>query len=280
MIFENRRSNVAAGHVDACDAKVVPEFCYPLPKPAVREVVMRGPLAELNVLCNRREKPNVVIVGAPGVGKSTLVAQYAFYAPEKRPIYRLDVAGLVSGTSYRGQLEERLDAVMASMEAIGGMLFVDEIHSLADIGASRGSMSALDQLKTWIVGRSVALIGATTNEEFACIARDKAFMRRLSVLRLREPSKHSVRRCCSEMVERTPALRALNLEVDKVLSWVDEKLPNGSYPDKLVDLLDYVDACFSVAPIFPSEVESKSSFAVEEIFEHYLDVYAGGMVVS
>ncbi|HEV3250630.1 MAG TPA: AAA family ATPase, partial [Puia sp.] len=146
------------------------------------------------ILC-RRSKPNVLIVGEPGVGKSALVDGFAqAIVQQKVPqilnnacIFELDSGALIAGASYKGEIEDRLKSIIGEIKQFDkAILFIDEIHTLIDKNGSAGG--AIGLLKPELARGEITVIGATTMDEYRkYIETDEAFNRRFELLMVEEP---------------------------------------------------------------------------------------------
>jgi len=146
------------------------------------------------ILC-RKTKPNVIIVGEPGVGKTALIEGFAAdivkgnvpLMLEEAELLELDTGALLAGTSYKGEVEDRLKKVIAECKMkTKAILFIDEIHSLLDANGSAGNVANL--LKPELARGEITVIGATTQEEYRKIIEpERAFNRRFEVLTVEEP---------------------------------------------------------------------------------------------
>ena len=147
-------------------------------------------------ILNQKKCRNVAIVGPAGAGKSALVEAIALRmigddmpALKGKRISRLELGALVAGTKYRGQFEERLQAVLKRVEGDEGViLFIDELHCLKGLGAAEGSADASNLLKQSLAQGAMQVIGATTPEEYSLIEQDRALARRFEVVPVAETS--------------------------------------------------------------------------------------------
>ena len=152
------------------------------------------------VLCilSRKSKNSAVLVGAPGVGKTAIAEGLAQRIARGEVsgvlagarVVEINVAAMISGTSYRGEFEERFTGVIAEAEAGKVVLFVDEIHMLLGAGRTSGScMDASNMLKPALARGRVRCLGATTHAEYQqYFLRDKALERRFQKVHVAEPS--------------------------------------------------------------------------------------------
>ena len=150
------------------------------------------------ILC-RRKKNNPVLIGEPGVGKTAIVEGLAqkiinFDVPRflyGKRILDLDLAGVVSGTKYRGQFEERVKAIMNEIETSNDIiLFIDELHTIIGAGSASGSLDASNMFKPALSRGEIHCIGATTLDEYRkYIERDGALDRRFQKVNILPPTK-------------------------------------------------------------------------------------------
>jgi ATP-dependent Clp protease ATP-binding subunit ClpC len=227
-------------------------------------VVGRG--AEMMAIARflqRTSKRNVIVTGEAGVGKTAVVeglAQRLIGAgtPDflrRLRIVQLSVADLVSGTKYRGDMEERVQAIIEEAVADPDLvLFFDEIHLMMKAGAAGGTpLDIANLLKPALAREDFRCIGATTNEEFdRYVKDDAAFMRRFQVLRLGEPSEAEALEICREWARRLEAIQQVVVEADAVEAAVSlsARLIRGrSLPDKAIDLLENAAAYVKVATL-------------------------------
>lgn len=202
----------------------------------------------IEVLC-RRSKPNVIIVGEPGVGKTALIEGFAEeivqgHVPEllkNATLLELDTGALLAGTSYKGEIEDRLKKVINECKKMEkAILFIDEIHSLLDSKGSAGNVANL--LKPELARGEITVIGATTQEEYRKIIEpEKAFNRRFEVLHVEEPDDAT----CVKMIDvlLDGYKQHHNVEVEKSALpecvRLSKRYAKGKkLPDAAIDLLD------------------------------------------
>lgn len=211
-----------------------------------------GRRAEITALARhlqRTIKRNVVVIGEAGVGKTAIVEGLAqSLADENAPdflkalrIVQINVADLLSGTKYRGELEERVQGLIKeAIEEPNIVIFFDEIHLLMGGGGSPSDMANI--LKPALSREDFRCIGATTFDEFeAHIKPDSAFMRRFQILRLDEPTKEEAIEICRKWASRIERLQQVVFTDDAITSAVElsAKFIRGrSLPDKAIDLLE------------------------------------------
>ncbi|HZH73485.1 MAG TPA: ATP-dependent Clp protease ATP-binding subunit, partial [Mariniphaga sp.] len=202
----------------------------------------------IEVLC-RRSKPNVIIVGEPGVGKTALVEGLAHeIVKDNVPamlnnaiLLELDTSLLFAGTAYKGEIEDRLKKVITECKKLDkAILFIDEIHTLLDNKGNGGNVANL--IKPELARGEITVIGATTHEEYRKIIEpEQAFNRRFEVLAIEEPNADTCVKMISVLLDNYKSYH--NIEVDK------EALPEcvrlakryakgKKLPDAAIDLLD------------------------------------------
>ncbi|HSA34047.1 MAG TPA: AAA family ATPase, partial [bacterium] len=148
---------------------------------------------------SRRTKNNPVLIGAPGVGKTAIVEGLAQRIVrgdvpttlERKELFELDLAALVSGAKFRGEFEERLKAVLKAVQESDGriILFIDELHAIVGAGKAEGSMAAGDMLKPMLARGELRCIGATTLDEYRkYIEKDAALERRFQPVLVNPPT--------------------------------------------------------------------------------------------
>lgn len=201
---------------------------------------------------SRRTKNNPVLIGEPGVGKTAIVEGIAIRiingdVPEglkNKQLVVLDTGSLVAGTSYRGQFEERLKAIVKEVvEAEGNiLLFIDEIHTLVGAGATEGSLDASNILKPALARGELHLIGATTLDEYQkYIEKDAALERRFQKVFVSEPSVEdtiSILRGLKEKYEIHHGVRITDAAIIAAAELSNRYINDRFLPDKAIDLID------------------------------------------
>ena len=144
------------------------------------------------------EKNNPVLIGEPGVGKTAIVEGLAIRIINKlvprilwgERVLSLDLAGLIAGTKYRGQFEERMKNLISELESLSNtIIFIDELHTIVGAGATTGSLDAANLFKPALARGEIQIIGATTlNEYRKFIEKDGALERRFQKIIINQPS--------------------------------------------------------------------------------------------
>jgi len=200
------------------------------------------------ILC-RRSKPNVLIIGDPGVGKTALVDGFALaILQQKVPqhlynarIFELDTGSLVAGASYKGEVEERLKSIIAEIKLFDkAILFIDEIHNLIDKqGAAAGTVNLL---KPELARGELTLIGATTRDEYRkYIEPDEAFNRRFELLSVDEPDETICYQMIKAIIPRYEKHHSILVPEDTIkesIRLAKRYIKDRRLPDAAIDLAD------------------------------------------
>jgi ATP-dependent Clp protease ATP-binding subunit ClpA len=228
----------------------------------------------VQVLCRRR-KNNPVFVGDPGVGKTAMAEGFALKIHENDVpemfsdyrIYALDLGGLLAGTKFRGDFEQRLKSVISAlMEKENAVLFIDEIHTIVGAGAtSGGSMDASNILKPALSSGELRVIGSTTYEEYKNhFEKDRALSRRFEKIEIAEPTEAESIRILKGLKSRYEEHHEI-IYTDKALKTavtLSNKYLNDRYlPDKAIDVIDEAGAYIRISgssnrrKINPTDIE-------------------------
>lgn len=203
-------------------------------------------------ILSRRTKNNPVLVGEPGVGKTAIAEGLAMRiiegdVPEilaDKRIVALDMPGLVAGTKYRGEFEERMKRVMEEVRRSDGqiVLFIDELHTLVGAGAAEGAIDASNIMKPALSRGELQCIGATTRDEYRkYIERDAALARRFQMVKVEQPSVEEAVEILKGLRSRYESHHKVEitdhaLEAASRLS--DRYITDRFLPDKAIDLID------------------------------------------
>jgi len=205
----------------------------------------------MQILC-RRTKNNPCLIGEPGVGKTAIAEGLALRIVsgdipdllKNKRIVALDLAGLVAGTKYRGEFEERMKKVMEEVRKAEGqvVLFIDELHTLVGAGAAEGAIDASNIMKPALARGELQCIGATTQDEFRkYIEKDAALERRFQAVKVKEPSEEEAVDIMKGLRERYEAHHQVEITDDAITAAVQlsqRYISDRSLPDKAIDLID------------------------------------------
>lgn len=203
------------------------------------------------VILSRRRKNNPVLIGEAGVGKTAIAEGLAQRiarrdVPESladKQILQLDLAGLVAGTKFRGEFEERLKRVIDEATSDKKLiLFIDELHLLSGAGAGDGAMDAANILKPALSRGQIRLIGATTNDEYRKnIEKDAALARRFQTIEVEPPSLADTVKIIEglrEKYEKHHGIKLSDAVITEAARLAERYLPERFQPDKTLDLID------------------------------------------
>jgi ATP-dependent Clp protease ATP-binding subunit ClpC len=215
-------------------------------------VVGREPqIRRVITILNRRTKNNPVLIGEPGVGKTAIVEGLAQRivsedVPDSlldKRIILLDLAGMIAGTKYRGEFEERLKKVMSELEQDKKtIVFIDELHLIVGAGAAEGAMDAGNILKPALARGKIQLIGATTTAEYTKhIEKDAALERRFQPVTVPEatPSESlAILKGLRRHYEEFHGVTVHDEVLDDIVTLAKRYIQDRYMPDKAIDLLD------------------------------------------
>ena len=207
-------------------------------------------------ILSRRTKNNPVLIGDPGVGKTAIaegIAQRIVNdeVPETlagKRLLMLDLAGMVAGTKYRGEFEERMKSVIDEVTEAGQdlILFIDELHTVVGAGAAEGSMDASNMLKPALARGELHVIGATTINEYRTnIEKDAALERRFQPVLIDEPSVEETIEILSGLRDRYEAFHRVRITPEAIVAAAelsDRYISDRYMPDKAIDLIDQASA--------------------------------------
>ncbi|MDQ2672181.1 MAG: AAA family ATPase [Actinomycetota bacterium] len=207
-------------------------------------------------ILSRRTKNNPVLIGDPGVGKTAIVEGIAQRVvndevPETladKRVLQLDLAGLVAGTQYRGQFEERLKKVIEEIRehSEDAIVFIDELHTVVGAGAAEGSMDASNMLKPALARGELRVVGATTIDEYRKnIEKDAALERRFQPVLVGEPSVDDTVEILRGLKDRYEAHHRVKITEEAIVAAAelsDRYITGRFLPDKAIDLIDQAAA--------------------------------------
>ena len=227
------------------------------------------------ILC-RRKKNNPILIGEPGVGKSAIAEGLAQLIARRRTspllfnkrIFRLDMTSIVAGTKYRGQFEERIQALLHELEQNPDIIvFIDEIHTIIGAGSTPGSMDAANIMKPALARGLVQCIGATTLDEYRnSIERDGALERRFQRVMI-EPSTEAetldILKNIKERYEDYHHVRYTDEALVACVKLTGRYISERAFPDKAIDAMDEVGSKVHLqhAVIPPSIIEKEKELA-------------------
>lgn len=202
-------------------------------------------------ILSRRKKNNPILIGEPGVGKSAIVEGLAQRIVEKKVswlllnkrVISLDMAGLVAGTKYRGQFEERLKAVINELQQHQDIiLYIDEIHTMVGAGNAQGSMDAANMLKPALSRGEIQCIGSTTIDEYRkTIEKDGTLERRFQKVMVAPTSAEDtleILRNIRDRYEEHHNVRFTDDALEACVALTDRYVTDRNFPDKAIDALD------------------------------------------
>lgn len=208
----------------------------------------------IEILC-RRKKNNPILIGEPGVGKSAIAEGLAQLIAKRRTspllfnkrLLRLDMTSIVAGTKYRGQFEERIQALLKELEENPNIIvFIDEIHTIIGAGSTPGSMDAANIMKPALARGLIQCIGATTLDEYRnSIEKDGALERRFQKV-LIEPSTETetlaILQNIKQRYEDHHHVRYTDAALEACVRLTSRYITERQLPDKAIDALDEVGA--------------------------------------
>ena len=205
-------------------------------------------------ILSRRKKNNPILIGEPGVGKSAIVEGIALKIVSNeagvldgKRIVALDIAAMVAGTTYRGQFEERMKAVIDELRKHPEViLFIDEIHTIIGAGNAQGSLDAANILKPALARGEVQCIGATTTNEYrTSIEKDGALERRFQKVSVRPTTKEETLSILRRLNKHYADYHHVTYPDESLRAAVDlaeRYLTDRAFPDKAIDVMDEAGA--------------------------------------
>lgn len=215
-------------------------------------VIGRGEeISRVVQILSRRTKNNPCLIGEPGVGKTAIVEGLAQriasgLVPETvqgKRVVTLDLSGMVAGSKYRGEFEERIKKVIAEVISAGNvLLFIDELHTIIGAGGAEGAIDASNILKPSLARGEIQLIGATTLEEYRkYIEKDAALERRFQPVRVEEPTEEQAVEILKGLrgsYERHHHVKITDEGIEAAVKMSSRYITDRFLPDKAIDLMD------------------------------------------
>lgn len=252
--------NVVGAKPTKSNTPYLDKFSYDLTKAAkdgsLDPVVGRDKeITRLMEILGRRKKNNPVLIGEPGVGKSAIVEGLALMIAKgdqsslffNKRVLSLDITGIVAGTKYRGQFEERIKGVIKELERNPNIIvFIDEIHTLIGAGGAEGSMDAANIMKPALARGFIQCIGATTlNEYRKSIEKDGALERRFQKIIVEPTTAEETLEILHNIKEKYEEHHNVSYTDEALKACVklaDRYMHDRSFPDKAIDVMDEAGA--------------------------------------
>ena len=215
-------------------------------------------IARIMQILSRRTKNNPCLIGETGVGKTAIVEGLALRiangsvpdAMKSKKILTLDLAGMVAGSKYRGEFEDRMKKLIREVKTVGNViLFLDEVHTIIGAGGAEGAIDASNMLKPSLARGEIQLIGATTIAEYRkYIEKDAALERRFQPITVEEPTKEQCMAILEGIQPKYEAHHGVSIEKEALEAAVElskRYVTDRNLPDKAIDILD--EACSKVS---------------------------------
>ena len=226
-------------------------------------------IERLAQILSRRKKNNPVLIGEPGVGKSAIVEGLALAIIQRKVsrvlfdkrVVSLDMAGLVAGTKYRGQFEERIKAVIDEISSNPDViLFIDEIHNIVGAGNAAGSMDAANLLKPALARGEIQCIGATTLDEYRKnIEKDGALERRFQKVMVEPTTAEETLAILNNIkgkYEEHHGVIYTQEAIENCVKLTERYISERNFPDKAIDALDEAGSRVHISNIVvPKEID-------------------------
>ena len=270
------------------DTPALDKFGYDMTKAAAEgkldPVIGReNEIERLAQILSRRKKNNPVLIGEPGVGKSAIVEGLALRINQRKVsrilfdkrVVSLDMAGMVAGTKYRGQFEERIKAVLDELSKNPDIiLFIDEIHTIVGAGGAPGSMDAANMLKPALARGEIQCIGATTLDEYRKnIEKDGALERRFQKVMVEPTTPEETLQILQQVKEKYEKHHNVSYTDEALQACVDltqRYVSDRNFPDKALDALDEAGSRVHITNIVVPEEIERLEKEVDEITDEKL----------
>ncbi len=208
-------------------------------------------IERVSQVLSRRKKNNPVLIGEPGVGKTAIAeglaqkinAKEVPHVLENKRVVTLDMGGIVAGTKYRGQFEERVKAIMNELtQNLDVIIFIDELHTIVGAGSAEGTLDASNLFKPALSRGELQCIGATTLDEYRkYIEKDGALERRFQTIMVEPPSLEDtidILKGLRPKYEEHHRVKYTDLTIESAATMADRYLQDRYQPDKSLDVID------------------------------------------
>ncbi|MBM3278353.1 MAG: ATP-dependent Clp protease ATP-binding subunit [Candidatus Handelsmanbacteria bacterium] len=229
-------------------------------------------------ILSRRKKNNPILIGDPGVGKTAIVEGLAQRIVEKRVpqilldkrLVTLDMGGVVAGTKYRGQFEERIKAVLNELQQNPDVvIFIDELHTIVGAGSAEGTLDASNMFKPALARGELQCIGATTLDEYRkYIEKDGALERRFQTIMVEPPSVEDTIEIVKGLrtsYEAHHHVRYADQVVAYAVRQADRYISERYLPDKAIDVIDETGSRVHLARLSPPEEIGRLEGEIQEL---------------
>ena len=235
-------------------------------------------IERVSQVLSRRKKNNPVLIGEPGVGKTAIVEGLAQRIVERRVpqvladkrLVTLDMGGIVAGTKYRGQFEERIKAVMNELQQSKDVIiFIDELHTIVGAGSAEGTLDASNMFKPALSRGELQCIGATTLDEYRkYIEKDGALERRFQTIVVEAPSVEdtiAILRGLKASYESHHMVSYTDEAIENAVTMADRYISDRHLPDKAIDVIDETGSRVRLARLNPPEEIKELELEIEEV---------------
>ncbi|MFA6422400.1 MAG: AAA family ATPase [Candidatus Buchananbacteria bacterium] len=235
-------------------------------------------IARVVQILSRRNKNNPVLIGKAGIGKTAIVEGLAEAIINKKVpealygkrVLALDLTGILAGTKYRGEFEQRLkkviDEIANAKRSI--ILFIDEIHILAEAGEAEGAINAADILKPLLARGELQVVGATTKDEYEkFIKQDKTLDRRLQPIFVSEPGPELTKLILKGIVPVYEAYHTVRISPEAIDSAIKltKSIVGRAYPDKAIDAIDEACSMVRIEKINKKNTKEKTNVSAADV---------------
>ncbi len=235
-------------------------------------------IERVSQVLSRRKKNNPVLIGEPGVGKTAIVEGLAQRIVEHRVpqvladkrVVTLDMGGIVAGTKYRGQFEERIKAVMNELQQSQDVvIFIDELHTIVGAGSAEGTLDASNMFKPALSRGELQCVGATTLDEYRkYIEKDGALERRFQTILVEAPSVDDtieILKGVKAGFETHHMVSFTDAAIKGAVQMADRYISDRYQPDKAIDVIDETGSRVRLARLNPPEEIKKLEVEIEEV---------------